>query len=89
MAIGALNALRECGANIPSDLALAGFDDIPIARFVSPTLTSVRVSISELGALATQKLVQAIREKNHHAKQHAVIPTGLALRESCGCPKPH
>jgi len=87
MAIGALGALRELGVAIPSAMALVGFDDIPIARFLSPTLTSVRVSIHELGALATQKLVHAIREKNHHAKQHAVIPTSLALRESCGCPK--
>jgi len=87
MAIGALGALRELGVVIPSEMALVGFDDIPIARFLSPSLTSIRVSISELGAMAIQKLVHAIREKNHHAKQHAVIPTSLALRESCGCPK--
>jgi LacI family transcriptional regulator len=89
MAVGALSALREIGADIPAEMALAGFDDIPIARFLSPTLTSVRVSISDLGAVAIQKLVHAIREKNVHAKQHLMIPTGLALRESCGCPKPH
>jgi len=87
MAIGALGALRELGVAIPSVMALVGFDDIPIARFLSPTLTSVRVSIHELGVMAIQKLVHAIREKNNHAKQHAVIPTSLALRESCGCPK--
>ena len=87
MAIGALGALREYGVAIPQEMALAGFDDIPIARFLSPTLTSVRVSIHELGALATQKLVHAIHEKNNHAKQQVVIPTSLALRESCGCPK--
>jgi len=88
MAIGALSALREIGVDIPREIALVGFDDIPIARFLSPTLTSVRVSISDLGAIAIQKLVHAIREKNNHAKQHLVIPTSLALRESCGCPKP-
>jgi len=87
MAVGALGALRELGVEIPRDMALVGFDDIPIARFLSPTLTSVRVSISDLGSQAIQKLVHAIREKNKHAKQHAVIPTSLALRESCGCPK--
>jgi LacI family transcriptional regulator len=87
MAIGALGALREFGVDIPAEMALAGFDDIPIARFLSPTLTSVRVAINDLGALAIQKLVHAIREKNKHAKQHAVIPTSLALRESCGCSK--
>ena len=89
MAIGALGALRESNVQIPREIALVGFDDVPIARFLSPTLTSVCVSISALGALAIQKLVQAIREKNQHAKQRAVIPTSLALRESCGCPKPN
>jgi LacI family transcriptional regulator len=89
MAIGALSALREIGIAIPQEMALAGFDDVPIARFLSPTLTTVRVFINGLGGIAIQKLVQAIREKNNHAKQHVVIPTSLALRESCGCPKPH
>ncbi len=88
MAIGALGALREMAIAIPQEMALAGFDDIPIARFLSPPLTSVRVSISDLGAIAIQKLVHAIREQNKHAKQSMMIPTSLALRESCGCPKP-
>jgi LacI family transcriptional regulator len=87
MAIGALSALREIGVEIPRETALVGFDDVPIARFLSPALTSVRVAICDLGAIAIQKLVQAIREKNNHAKQHVVISTTLALRESCGCPK--
>lgn len=89
MAIGALSALRELGVEIPGDMALAGFDDIPIARFLSPTLTSVHVSISDLGAQAIQKLVHAIHKKNRHAKQHVVIATSLAQRESCSCPKPN
>jgi LacI family transcriptional regulator len=86
MAIGALSALREIGVAIPQEIALAGFDDIPIVRFLVPALTSVCVSISDLGAMAMQKLIRAIREKNNHTKQHALIPTNLAIRESCGCP---
>jgi LacI family transcriptional regulator len=86
MAIGALSALREIGVAIPQEIALAGFDDIPIVRFLVPALTSVCVSISDLGAMAVQKLIRAIREKNSHTKQHALIPTNLAIRESCGCP---
>ncbi|MGH7451067.1 MAG: LacI family DNA-binding transcriptional regulator [bacterium] len=87
MAIGALSALREIGVDIPSEIALAGFDDIPVARFLSPALSSVRVSIHELGAIAIQKLVHAIQEKNDHTRQHAIIPTSLSIRESCGCAK--
>ncbi len=49
MAIGCLAALREAGHSVPEDFALVGFDDIPIARYTAPPLTSVRVSIAELG----------------------------------------
>jgi LacI family transcriptional regulator len=49
MAIGALSALREAGVRVPEDVAVVGFDDIPIARYVTPPLTTVRVSIPELG----------------------------------------
>ena len=60
MAIGCLAALREAGNSVPEDFALAGFDDIPIARFLSPALTSVRVSIAELGASAAERVLAAI-----------------------------
>ncbi len=87
MAIGALSAMRETGVDIPGEIALVGFDDIPVARFLSPALSSVRVSIHELGAIAIKQLVHAIRQKNNHTKQHMIIPTSLAIRESCGCIK--
>ncbi|MDZ7288527.1 MAG: LacI family transcriptional regulator [candidate division KSB1 bacterium] len=85
MAIGAMSALRELGVAVPQEMALTGFDDIPIARYLSPSLTSVHVPISNLGALAIQKLIHAIREKNLHTVHHAIVPTNLAIRESCGC----
>jgi LacI family transcriptional regulator len=85
MAIGAISALRECNIKVPGDIALVGFDDIPIAEFMMPPLSSVRVKISELGTLAVHRLVHAIREKNNHEKQKIIIPTSLVPRESCGC----
>ena len=48
-AIGCLTALRELGLRVPEDVSLVGFDDIPIARYLSPPLTTVRVPIAELG----------------------------------------
>jgi LacI family transcriptional regulator len=54
MAIGCLQALREAGIRVPDDIALAGFDDIPIARFVDPPLTTVGVPIAELGRQAVE-----------------------------------
>ena len=85
MALGALSALREIGVEVPRELALAGFDDIPVARYLSPALTTVHVSISELGAMAMQKLFEALREKNNHLKRHQLLPTKLVVRDSCGC----
>jgi LacI family transcriptional regulator len=57
MAIGCLFALTEAGLRVPEDVALAGFDDIPIARYVTPPLTTVRVRIADLGQGALEQLV--------------------------------
>ena len=84
MAIGALSALREAGVRVPEDIAVAGFDDIPIARYMSPPLTSVHVAISELGERATRTLLHAVEEKNQHRKHQETMPTTLVIRESCG-----
>src|SRR6185295_17701321 len=48
-AIGLHGALQEAGLQLPRDLALAGFDDIPISRYLTPALTTVRVPVVELG----------------------------------------
>ncbi len=87
MAIGALSALREMGVPVPQEIALVGFDDVPIARYLSPALTSVHVPISDLGAMAINKLLQVIRKKNDDRHEHVLLPTTLAIRESCGCAK--
>ncbi|HSN68889.1 MAG TPA: LacI family DNA-binding transcriptional regulator, partial [Thermoanaerobaculia bacterium] len=58
MAIGALSALREQGYDVPGKIAVAGFDDIPIARFVSPPLTTVSVEIAELGRRAFELFLE-------------------------------
>ena len=84
MAIGALAALRDAGIRVPDDMAVAGFDDIPIARYMSPPLTSVRVSISEMGERAVHMLLHAIEGKNQHARQQETLPTTLVIRASCG-----
>lgn len=52
MAIGALAALRERGVAVPGEVSVAGFDDIPVARDVAPSLTTVRIPMEEMGSLA-------------------------------------
>lgn len=85
MAIGALSALREAGIRVPADMAVVGFDDIPLARYMSPPLSSVHVAIDELGARATTRLLDALTEKAPRgARKREVLKTRLMVRESCG-----
>jgi LacI family transcriptional regulator, galactose operon repressor len=87
MAIGALGALLEEGVDVPNEIAVVGFDDIPVAKYLSPPLTTVHFGIGDMGALAVKTLVRAINEKNSHQKQRIKLATNLSIRESCGCKK--
>ncbi|MFN2601308.1 MAG: LacI family DNA-binding transcriptional regulator [Gemmatimonadaceae bacterium] len=86
MAIGALSALREAGIRVPDDMAVAGFDDITIARYLNPPLTSVHVPIAELGERAMAKLITALRDKDRHVRRQDLLGTTLVIRSSCGSP---
>jgi LacI family transcriptional regulator len=82
MAIGALSAFNEAGLSIPEDIALAGFDDIPIARFLTPALTTVKVPIAELGRRGFEMLIGA--EASRRASK---LTPSLVVRRSCGAKK--
>jgi LacI family transcriptional regulator len=84
MAIGALSALREAGLRVPEDVAVGGFDDIPMARYTNPPLTSVRVRMGELGARAVGRLVLAVGEKGRHVPSRETLSTELVARSSSG-----
>ncbi|HMM66356.1 MAG TPA: LacI family DNA-binding transcriptional regulator [Dokdonella sp.] len=84
MALGCLFALNEAGLSVPGDIALAGFDDIPMARFVSPPLTTMRVNIAELGERAARALIAQLSELNT-APEGTSAPE-LIVRASCGAP---
>lgn len=84
MAVGLLAALQEAGLRVPEDIAVTGFDDIPIARFLTPPLTTVRLAIADLGALAVQRLLLAMARGEDRERQHEVLPTTLVVRGSCG-----
>lgn len=84
MAIGCVFALNEGGAAVPGDIAVAGFDDIPIARCVSPPLTTVRVRIAELGELALERLLLGIAESGRDKVSSQILATEVIVRSSCG-----
>lgn len=84
MAIGCLRALREAGMVVPDDVALAGFDDIPISRYLSPTLSTVRVPIAQLGVAAFNTLLRRLEAPALPAEAPQILPLELVLRHSCG-----
>lgn len=91
-AIGVLHALAQHGITVPGDVAVTGFDDIPVARHLHPQLTSVRQSIQVMGATAFETVYAMIgREPGHDGDARGkdiALPTRLVRRESCGCGAP-
>lgn len=84
MAVGAMYALEAGGLRVPEDVAVVGFDDVPLARHLSPPLTTVRQPTRQLGAVAVDSLV-ALLDGVTPAKRDIVLPTELIVRGSCGC----
>lgn len=91
MALGCLYAFVQAGVRVPGDIALAGFDDIPLARFVHPSLTTMRVSIAALGERALARLLEQIEVGADGAETAGaaagaaqVMVPELVVRESSG-----
>lgn len=84
MAIGLLGALQAGGVRVPADIALAGFDDIPVARYVSPGLTTMHVPIAALGQQALDALADALDNPQSLVADSTVMPVQLVVRGSCG-----
>lgn len=72
MALGAYQILRAAGRAIPGDIMLAGFDDVPIARFLS--LTTMRVKMDEIGGRAAARLIDALEGRAGEATTELVVP---------------
>jgi LacI family transcriptional regulator len=85
-ALGVMYALGQHGIDVPGDVAVTGFDDIPMARHLRPLLTTVRQPIQEIGATAFDVLHSMISNAVP-AVRDVVLPTRLIVRESCGCPQ--
>jgi LacI family transcriptional regulator len=81
MAVGCLLAIREAGLRVPDDIALAGFDDIPLARLIDPPLTTARIRISELGRSALERLARSIEGGESEASLQTAQPE-LVVRRS-------
>ncbi|HYW27108.1 MAG TPA: LacI family DNA-binding transcriptional regulator [Terriglobales bacterium] len=85
IAMGACAAADALGLAVPQQVAITGWDDIPVARFVSPALTTVRQPLAQLGARAAA-LLQVGIDGPPGPGEVATLPTQLVIRASCGCP---
>jgi LacI family transcriptional regulator len=83
MAIGALTALREAGISVPGEVSLAGFDDIPVVRDLSPALTTVALPLEQLGERAMELAIRGARTTRSRTVR---LPGEVVLRESTAPP---
>ncbi|MFN3949834.1 LacI family DNA-binding transcriptional regulator [Microbacterium sp.] len=81
MAIGVLSALRERGLRVPEDIGVVGFDDVPEAAFVHPSLTTVRQDFAALGEILMQKVLLLVEEPDT-VTESTPLPTRLIVRGS-------
>jgi LacI family transcriptional regulator len=82
MAIGCLLGLEEKGVRVPADMAVAGFDDIPVARLIRPSLTTVRINIADLSRRALERLAGAIAGEQSQQELTETVHPQLVVRES-------
>ena len=81
MAVKILGAAKEMGLNIPTDVAIAGYDGLSISAVTTPTLTTIRQQIPEIGRAAAESLLAQIQDRSRPASQR-MLPVELVVRES-------
>ncbi len=83
MAMGVLRAAAECGLEVPRHLAVVGYDDIELASYTNPPLTTIRQPKREIGRRAVEMLIERINDRNLPPRR-ALYPATLIVRGSCG-----
>ena len=87
MAIGVIRALTEAGLRVPHDVSVVGFDDIPVAAYVTPPLTTVRQPFDAVAREGLRLLVQAIEKPETDPPPAADPPVDLIVRASTAPPR--
>jgi LacI family transcriptional regulator len=87
-AVGAIEAIQEAGLHVPDDISVMGFDDIELATYVRPALTTIRQDAIQMGKHAIETLVDLIQNTDYPAPS-IKIPTELIIRDTCApCAEP-
>ncbi len=82
-AIAAISALQDAGLRVPENVSVIGFDDIPLASYSNPTLTTVRQPMQKMGEIAARTLLDRIENRSEYVAEIA-IETELIVRKSTG-----
>ena len=83
-AIGAIRALKDAGLTVPGDVSVVGFDDIQSAAYSTPSLTTVRQPLTEMGQRGAQVLLERIADREKEFPSEIVMASELVVRESTG-----
>jgi LacI family transcriptional regulator len=83
MALGAMRAVQEAGLNVPRDIALVGYDDLPLASGSSTKLTTIRQPITHFGIKAVEMLKDMI-DNGTKVANRMILGTELVVRDTCG-----
>jgi LacI family transcriptional regulator len=83
MAAGCIDAFVDLGIRVPEDVAIGGFDDVPLARFLRPALTTMRTDLADLGRRALERLAAAVQGASEVTGLDLILPE-LVIRESSG-----
>jgi LacI family transcriptional regulator len=83
-AIGAIRALKDVGLTVPGDVSVVGFDDIQSAAYSTPSLTTVRQPLTEMGQRGAQVLLDRIAHRENDHPSEIVMAPELVIRESTG-----
>jgi DNA-binding LacI/PurR family transcriptional regulator len=81
IALGAIRALNRVGMQVPKDVSVVGYDDVPFARYNRPALTTISQDTAQAGRLLVSKLLNANGRLEIRSER---VPTNLIVRESCG-----
>ena len=82
MAVGAMSAIRDAGLRVPQDIALVGFDDVPITALMQPPLTTMAMPLTEFGAAAARLLEEQLALAGEHSPVHLAFSARLIVRAS-------
>ena len=85
MAIGAYRAIAERGLSLPDDIGVVGFNDIPVAQFLNPPLSSVKIRAEQIGETAVDLLLERIAGRDFVKQIN--VSTEMVWRASCRRPE--